>query len=166
MRPLDLTGKRFGRLTAVRNVGSSPQGRLWLFRCDCGTERTFTAKSVNSGQPNSCGCYGKEVMAQMCRRLRTTHGMTKTPEFKAWQSMHSRCYNPNVRNFQNWGGRGIKVCDRWHSFEAFYADMGARPSAGHSLDRIDVNGDYEPDNCRWATALEQRHNRRPAVVVK
>ena len=90
----------------------------------------------------------------------TTHGMSRTPEYNAWINMKDRCFNPNSKNYSNWGGRGITVCDRWLNLENFLADMGSRPSAKHSLDRIDNNGDYSPKNCKWSTKAEQENNKR------
>ena len=90
----------------------------------------------------------------------TTHGMSRTPEYQAWQSMKNRCFNPNHKQYLHWGGRGITVCDRWLNFENFLVDMGSRPTAKHSLDRIDNNADYCPDNCKWSTRVEQQNNTR------
>jgi len=97
---------------------------------------------------------------------KTTHGMTKTPEYIAWQDMKTRCFNPNYKRYPNWGGRGITVCDRWkNSSENFLADMGLKPTVKHSLDRINNDADYCPDNCRWATKAEQQNNRRSNRLI-
>lgn len=154
----ELSGQRFGRLTAVRDAGSDAANhRLWLCRCDCGQETTVSTNRLRTGNTKSCGCLYRET--------KTTHGATRggrpTPEFRAWVHMRRRCSDPKHPQFHDYGGRGISVCDRWQAFDAFLADMGARPSAAHSLDRIDVNGGYEPGNCRWATKDVQQHNRRP-----
>ena len=94
-----------------------------------------------------------------------THGMSRTPEYKAWFNMKDRCFNPNTKGYPNWGGRGITVCDRWLDFENFLADMGTKPSPKHSLDRIDNDGDYCPDNCRWSTKAEQENNKRTNRLI-
>jgi hypothetical protein len=153
----NLTGQRFGRLAVLQEAGARHGNRYWRCECDCGGETTVRTKSLRNGDTNSCGCLWLEII----KASNATHRLTETPEYRAWRAAKDRCYNPNTWNFHNYGGRGISMCDRWrNSFEAFYADMGPRPSAQHSIDRINNDGNYEPDNCRWSTRKEQRANRR------
>lgn len=158
----DLTGQRFGRLTAISAVqGSGNVPRKWLCQCDCGKTITVITRDLGNGNTTSCGCYIRELHAN---RLRT-HGKTRTPTYNIWASMTQRCGNPNNDKYQYYGGRGITVCERWHSFENFLADMGERPLR-HSLDRIDNNRPYSPDNCRWTTMRTQNRNRRSNILVE
>lgn len=157
-----LVGKRFGRLKVIRRNGSSKHKRaLWLCRCDCGNEITVIGNSLTVGRVNSCGCLRKELAADKM----TSHGFTTKdnfhPLYELWKGIKDRTSNPNNVGWHNYGGRGIKICDRWKdSFPNFLEDMGERPSKKHSIDRIDNDGDYCPTNCRWATKKEQSYNTR------
>ena len=161
-RPLiDLTGRRFGRWYVVELSRIENQRTYWRVACDCGNEGSVRSDVLRRGYSTSCGCIIAEGTP------RRTHGQAawkrgeRTVEYTAWIMMIQRCTNPKTRGYHRYGGRGITVCERWrNSFEAFLADMGPRPSSGHSLDRWPNNdGNYEPGNCRWATKKEQDDNR-------
>ena len=167
---IDLTGHKFGRLLTLRR-GSNTNNRLpqWVCLCDCGIERTIAGCDLRSGHTKSCGCLQRERARDTIEANRGTgrlsHGMTESPEYNSWCAMKKRCLNPKTTRYERWGGRGIKICPQWvNSFETFLADMGKRPSLGHSLDRINNDGDYEPDNVRWATSVEQANNRRESTA--
>jgi hypothetical protein len=157
----NIQGKKYGRLLVINRHGITADRKItWLCKCDCGNEKIISGGSLRRGLTTSCGCYLSEVV-RMSENKNKTHGMTKTLTWNSWASMKHRCNNIKAHDYPRYGGRGIKVCEKWlNSFEAFLADMGERPSKSHSIDRIDVNGMYEPSNCRWATLLEQGYNKR------
>jgi hypothetical protein len=168
MRLVDLTGERFGRLVVVERVPTDTKrgNARWLSRCDCGGSATSDGSDLRRGNVQSCGCLRHELVTArafaMLRHAPITHGRTRTPEWNSWYAMKSRCVNRNLKGWKDYGGRGITVCDEWlHDFQAFYDHIGPKPGPGYSVDRIDNNGNYEPGNVRWATPLEQNHNRRP-----
>lgn len=157
----DLKGKKFGRVTVLEYVGLDETGKrsLWKCVCDCGKEFVSRKESLTKGRTVSCGCFGKEKRLE----ANTKHGMANTKLYKVWTSMLQRCENPNDKAYEHYGGRGIKVYPKWHEFDGFYGHMRSGYQEGLSLDRIDVNGNYEPGNVRWATRFEQQNNLRNNV---
>jgi hypothetical protein len=135
---------------------SSCGNSMWNCVCDCGNSKTVEGSHLRSGATKSCGCLSKEFPHNF-KHGQSKRGLT-TQIYKCWVQIMQRCYNPKHKHYKNYGGRGIKVCDRWHVFENFYVDMGDCP-LGLSLDRRDNNGNYELGNCRWATSKEQMNNR-------
>ena len=145
----DLTGKQYGKWTVIAEDFDHPsQKTFWLCRCECGTESSVAGDKLTGNRSRSC---------RPCHQPQ--HGMKGAPEYTCWKAMNQRCNNQNCKAFPRYGGNGITICARWKSFENFYADMGPKPSASHSIDRIDGSLGYSPDNCRWATPKEQSQNR-------
>jgi len=159
-RSIDLSNQRFGSLVALRHVGKNTSGTaIWECVCDCGVTKNVAGSHLRGGRTLSCGC--------LLRKAVTTHGMSKSPEHNAWRAMIGRCHTPTNKRWSYYGGRGIVVCEAWRNdFMAFYKHIGDRPSDKHSIDRIDVNGNYEPGNVRWATQKCQSRNRRSNVFYE
>lgn len=151
----DLTGQRFGYLYVVdRYIADSLKGAYWNVRCDCGTTKTIRSGQLLSGKTVSCGCYARS------RAPNLKHGMTNSFEFAAWTAMRKRCQYKKHKAYPQYGGRGITVCSRWADFRNFYADMGECPYPKGSIERVDVDGNYEPSNCLWLPKSLQSANRR------
>lgn len=165
-RVRDLTGRQFGRLVVLafsemRQTRSGSRFSRWSCKCECGKHVTVFASALTQGRQVSCGCYMRE-----CKALqKTTHGLSRSPEYKIWRALVSRCTRAADKNFHRYGGRGIEV--KYSGFEHFYSDIGPRPTDAHSVDRIDFNGHYEPGNVRWATIVQQGNNtsRNRTLVV-
>lgn len=153
MRGPNHINERFGRLLVTERAPNRGTASRWVCKCDCGNTVEVFGSSLRQGKTKSCGCLRTEAV----KKRHTKHGMYNTKVYKRWGSMLDRCYNENKKWYHLYGGKGITVCDRWHSFENFYADMGDPPS-GCTIERIDSNKNYEPENCYWATPKQQSRN--------
>lgn len=151
-------GLRFGKLILLKEVSKSPY--KWLCLCDCKKNTVVQREDLTAGRTKSCGCLIRETNV----RVHTTHGLTGTSEYRAWMNMKRRCYDASNEHFDSYGGRGISVCARWRSsFQNFLSDLGKKPSPTHELDRIEVNGHYEPSNVKWSTRKDSKNNKRNTV---
>lgn len=154
----NLVGMKYARLTVLERAGSTAQGKaLWRCVCDCGKKTLANTGSLNSGGTRSCGCYFLDRV--------TKHGGSAKGSYNSWRAMIRRCNNPKDKDYKNYGARGISVCKEWHDYKTFAKDMG-EPVNNQTLDRIDVNGNYEPLNCKWSTPLQQSRNTRLSKKTK
>lgn len=161
MTPKVAVGLRFGRMVVIERTVLTKRAR-WLMRCDCGVVKEVSSTSLLTGNSNSCGCIRKEIL--LVRNIR--HGMSKDRLYSVWASMIERCTAPRSKAYPNYGGRGITVCDRWRDYQTFKQDVGERPSPKHSLDRINNDLGYSPENVRWAVpAIQSRNTRRTKLIT-
>lgn len=160
---INLAGKRFGRLIVLRR-DSTVNGKniRWVCLCDCGNEKSISGNKLRSGNTRSCRCLDNELIKERATKHGESH---KSPEYYIWKSMRQRCNDPNSISHKDYGARGIKVCKRWDDYKLFIEDIGRRPTPKHQIDRINVNGDYEPGNCRWITQTENANNKRNNTML-
>ena len=159
---IDLTGRKFGRLTVISRGDNTKNKRIrWHCQCDCGGDALVVGAHLKNGNTQSCGCIHKKGLVER----QTSHGMSETAEYATWMHMKQRCDNISDKDYKDYGGRGIEVCDRWRKFENFYEDMGPRPK-GASINRINNDGNYEPGNCEWAGGKDQARNKSNNCMIE
>lgn len=160
----DLLGQKFNWLTVIDWVINGTRGK-WLCKCDCGNERFAKSNELTTGHITSCGCQKSDSISKSTTKHKTIHGKSRSKINTTWKHIKSRCLNKNSKDYKNYGGRGIKICDKWLTFEGFYEDMGDIPK-NMSIDRIDNNGNYCKENCKWSTKKEQNNNRRNTTFLE
>lgn len=167
MKLIDLSGLKFGRWTVLKEAAPQNTSTMWECRCDCGTIKAVNGKSIRRGLSTSCGCYNTEKARNQGthRQSGRENGNKETAEYRIWSGMRKRCTNPRAQRFDRYGGRGISICEKWSDFQQFFKDMGPRPTPRHSIERVDNDGNYCPENCRWATPEEQANNNSRNIIV-
>lgn len=162
----DMSGKKCGRLTVLSREPEKRWGQIvWKCQCDCGKQTSVSGRDLRKGHTQSCGCFRRERQAEANTRHGQAVGRVMTVEYRLWIAMRQRCKNPKNISYPNYGGRGIKVCERWESFDDFFADIGKRPGSGYSIERRDNSKGYEPTNCFWATRKQQARNKRNSRML-
>lgn len=164
MNFVDYTGRRYGNLVVIKRGDRNKKRNLyeWICKCDCGTIKPIIGSDLRNGNSTSCGCMSSR---KKIGEINKTHGLAKTRFYKIWCGMKTRCYNKNEKSYAYYGAKGITVCDKWHIFDNFYNDMFSTYSDDLTLERINVRGNYSPDNCTWITKQEQSLNKTDSFIV-